>query len=84
MARPTLKSFKEEALKCEGVRQGYDELSAAYEVRRKLIALRQEAGSPNITNRSMCTRTPPHDPVMQVSNTSDKLATHCSQLKERH
>ncbi len=44
MARPTLKSFKEEALKREGVRKGYDDLSAAYEVRRKLIALRQEAG----------------------------------------
>lgn len=44
MARPTLKSFKKEALKREGVRQGYDDLSAAYEVRKKLIALRQEAG----------------------------------------
>lgn len=54
MARPTLKSFKEQALKREGVRKGYDDLSAAYEVRRKLIALRQEAGSPNITKRSSC------------------------------
>lgn len=44
MARPTLKSFKEEALKREGVKKSYDELSTAYEVRKKLIALRQEAG----------------------------------------
>ena len=44
MARPTLKSLKKEALKREGVRESYDTLSAAYEVRKKLIALRQEAG----------------------------------------
>lgn len=44
MARQTLKSFKEEALKREGVRKGYDDLSTVYEVRKKLIALRQEAG----------------------------------------
>jgi DNA-binding XRE family transcriptional regulator len=44
MERSTLKSFKEEALKREGVRQGYEELSAEYGVRKKLIALRQEAG----------------------------------------
>lgn len=44
MARPTLKSLKKEALKREGVRKSYDNLSAAYEVRKKLIALRHEAG----------------------------------------
>jgi transcriptional regulator len=44
MTRPTLKSFKEEALKREGVKNSYDDLSAAYEVRKQLIALRQQAG----------------------------------------
>jgi DNA-binding XRE family transcriptional regulator len=44
MARPTLKSFKSEALKKKGVKAAYDELAPAYEVRKKLIALRQEAG----------------------------------------
>lgn len=44
MARPTLTSLKQEALKREGVRKSYDDLSVAYEVRRKLIALRQKAG----------------------------------------
>ncbi|MBN4075569.1 MAG: transcriptional regulator [SAR86 cluster bacterium] len=44
MARPTLKSFKAEALKRKAVKEEYLELAPAYEVRRKLIALRQEAG----------------------------------------
>ncbi len=44
MARPTFKSFKTEALKKKGVKAAYDELAPAYEVRKKLIALRQEAG----------------------------------------
>jgi ribosome-binding protein aMBF1 (putative translation factor) len=44
MERSTLKSFKEEALKREGVKQGYEDLSAEYEVRKQLIALRQKAG----------------------------------------
>jgi len=44
MVRPTLKSFREEALEREGVKKGYDELAPAYEVREKLIALRHEAG----------------------------------------
>lgn len=44
MTRQTLKSFKEEALKREGVKKSYNDLSAAYEVRRQLIALRQQAG----------------------------------------
>ena len=44
MARPTFKSFKREALQKKGVKEAYDELAPAYEVRRKLIALRQAAG----------------------------------------
>jgi transcriptional regulator with XRE-family HTH domain len=44
MTRPTFKSFKEEALKREGVKKSYDKLSAGYEVRKQLIALRQKAG----------------------------------------
>ena len=44
MTRPTLKSFKTEALKRKAVKEEYLNLTPAYEVRRKLIALRQEAG----------------------------------------
>ena len=44
MTRPTLKSFREEALTREGVKNCYDALSAAYQVRKQLIALRQQAG----------------------------------------
>lgn len=44
MTRPTFKSFKTEAFKKKGVREAYAELAPAYEVRRKLIALRQKAG----------------------------------------
>ena len=44
MARPTFKSFKKEAFKKTGVKEAYDELAPAYEVRKKLIALRQKAG----------------------------------------
>ncbi len=44
MTRTTLKSFKKEALKRKGVKKQYETLSPAYEIRKKLIALRQEAG----------------------------------------
>jgi len=44
MNRPTLKSFKKEALKKKGVKDRYTDLAPAYEIRKKLIALRQEAG----------------------------------------
>jgi DNA-binding XRE family transcriptional regulator len=44
MARPTLKSFKKEAMKRLGVKEAYDELAPAYEIRSKLIALRQKSG----------------------------------------
>ena len=44
MGRPTFKSFKREALKKKGVKEAYAELAPAYEVRKKLIALRQTAG----------------------------------------
>ncbi len=44
MARPTLKSFKKEAMKRPGVKAAYDALAPAYEIRSKLITLRQKAG----------------------------------------
>lgn len=44
MSRPTLKSFKNEALNLKGVKEQYEALSPAYEIRKKLIALRKEAG----------------------------------------
>jgi len=44
MSRPTLKSFKKEAFKRKGVKEQYDALAPAYEIRKKLIASRQQAG----------------------------------------
>jgi ribosome-binding protein aMBF1 (putative translation factor) len=44
MSRPTLKTFKKEALKKKRVKDQYEDLTPAYEIRKKLIALRQEAG----------------------------------------
>lgn len=44
MSRPSLKSFKDKALKRPAVRKIYDELAPAYELRRKLVSLRQKAG----------------------------------------
>lgn len=44
MTRPTFKNFKKQALKRPGVKAAYDELAPAYELRKKLIALRQSAG----------------------------------------
>jgi len=45
MARPTLKTFKKEALKKEGMKKAYDELSPAYEIRKKLISLIDSAST---------------------------------------
>ncbi len=44
MTRPTLAGFKKKALKDPEVRAEYEALSAAYDLRRKLIALRKAAG----------------------------------------
>jgi len=44
MTRPTLKAFKREAFKRKGVKEQSDALAPAYEIRKKLIALRQQAG----------------------------------------
>lgn len=44
MSRPTLKSFKSKALRVPGVAEVYDELAPAYALRKKLVAIRQQAG----------------------------------------
>jgi len=44
MTRPTLKSFKKQAMIRPGVKEAYDALAPAYEIRSKLIALRQKSG----------------------------------------
>jgi len=44
MNRPTLAEFKKKALSKSAVKKEYESLSAAYSLRKKLIALRQKAG----------------------------------------
>ena len=44
MSRPTLKSFKKKALSRPSVKNQYDDLTVAYELRKQLISLRQRAG----------------------------------------
>jgi len=44
MARPGFDSFKKKALERSDVSSEYERLSPAYELRRKLVALRQSAG----------------------------------------
>jgi transcriptional regulator with XRE-family HTH domain len=44
MVKPGFKGFKQKALKRPEVAEEYERLSPAYELRRKLLALRQEAG----------------------------------------
>jgi len=43
-ARPTLKAFKKKTLTKPEVREKYESLSAAYELRKNLIRLRKKAG----------------------------------------
>jgi DNA-binding XRE family transcriptional regulator len=42
--RPTLTNFKEKALANNAVKQEYEALSLAYDLRKKLIAIRKTAG----------------------------------------
>ena len=42
--RPTLKNFRKKALKDPKVKAEYDALSAAFEMKRQMIALRKDAG----------------------------------------
>ncbi|HFE38881.1 MAG TPA: XRE family transcriptional regulator [Gammaproteobacteria bacterium] len=44
MSRPTLSDFKKKALAKTAVKKEYDALAPAYELRKKMIALRQKAG----------------------------------------
>ncbi len=44
MSRSTLSAFKKKALAKASVKKEYDALSPAYNLRKKLIALRQKAG----------------------------------------
>jgi len=44
MTRPTFSDFKEKAMKDPNVKADYEKLEFAYELRKKLIALRKEAG----------------------------------------
>jgi DNA-binding XRE family transcriptional regulator len=42
--RPTLKSFRKKALQNPEVKAEYDALSAAFDMKRQMIALRKDAG----------------------------------------
>jgi len=44
MTRPNYTDFKKKALKRPGVSDAYEELTPAYKLRKKLVALRQNAG----------------------------------------
>ena len=44
MSRPTLAEFKKKALAKPSVKKEFDALASAYELRKKMIALRQKAG----------------------------------------
>ena len=44
MTRPTLANFKEQALTNSEVKKEYEALSVAYDLRKKLIAMRKMAG----------------------------------------
>jgi len=44
MSRPTLSQIKRKALAKASVKKEYEALSSAYELRKKLITLRQQAG----------------------------------------
>lgn len=42
--RPTMETFRKKALRKPGVRDEYEALSAAFEMKRQMIALRKKAG----------------------------------------
>ncbi|KYJ87561.1 helix-turn-helix domain-containing protein [Sulfurovum riftiae] len=44
MSRTTLKNFKEKAFQKQGVQDEYDALRPEYAIKKKLIAMRKEAG----------------------------------------
>ena len=44
MTRPTFADFKQKALKDPEVKTEYDQLTPAYQLRKNLIAIRQQAG----------------------------------------
>ena len=51
--RPTLKKFRDKALRDPAVKAAYDELASIYEMKRQMIAMRKRAG---LTQEQMAER----------------------------
>ncbi len=51
--RPTMKRFRDKALSDPGVKEEYEALSAAFEMKRRMIAMRKAAG---LTQEQMAER----------------------------
>ncbi len=77
MARPSFKDFKKKALKRPGVSESYEELAPAYKLRKKLIALRQNAGlTQEELAEKLCTNKSNISRLESVSSTiSPKIST---------
>ena len=80
MARPTLKSFKTKALKNPEVRENYEEMAPAYDLRRKLVALRQDAGlTQEQIAELLCTR---KSNISRLESVNSKISPKLSTITE--
>jgi len=80
MSRTTLSQFKKKALTKASVKKEYEALSPAYELRKKLIALRQQAG---LTQEQIATILHTHKSnISRLENASSVNSPKLSTIEE--
>lgn len=80
MARPTLKSFKKKALKKPAVKKAYDELEPAYQLRKKLIEIRKQAG---LTQEEIASRlNTSKSNISRLESVNSKISPKLSTISE--
>lgn len=80
MERITFSEFKKEALSNPEVREEYEKLKPIYELRKKLIALRQEAG---LTQDELATKLHTQKSnISRLENVNSKNSPRLSTIEE--
>lgn len=80
MTRPTFHDFKKKALSDPGVREEYEALSSAYNLRKKLIGLRKKAG---LTQEELAKRLHTQKSnISRLENVNSKISPKLSTIEE--
>ena len=80
MTRPTFQEFKQKALSNPEVKKSYESLSVAYDLRKRLIALRKEAG---LTQEELAEKLhTKKSNISRLENVNSKISPKLSTIEE--